>query len=79
MPWLWIIVETLPKFAFLLGAKFRKYVGHSAHVTNCRFSVDRMHVITTGGADHAVFQWRFVAEGVGLDDDIPDQHGVCYI
>lgn len=57
------------------GAKFRKYVGHSAHVTNCRFSADKSRVITTGGADHAVFQWRFLADGVGTDDDMPDQHG----
>ena len=53
-----------------LGAKFRKYVGHSAHVTNVRFSHDKMHVISTGGGDHAVFQWRFVPEGVNaLEND----------
>ncbi|KAL5008221.1 hypothetical protein ScPMuIL_013802 [Solemya velum] len=53
------------------GAKFRKYVGHSAHVTNVRFSHDKQRVISTGGADHAVFQWRFYPEG-GLGDDLPD-------
>ena len=57
------------------GAKFRKYVGHSAHVTNCRFSTDKTHVITTGGGDHAIFQWMYLPEGIGADDDIPDQHG----
>ena len=57
------------------GAKFRKYVGHSAHVTNVRFSSDKTRVISTGGADHAIFQWRFLADGVGADDDVPDQHG----
>ena len=51
------------------GAKFRKYVGHSSHVTNCRFSADKSRVITTGGADHAVFQWRFVGEGSTFDED----------
>ncbi|XP_064621338.1 echinoderm microtubule-associated protein-like 6 [Lineus longissimus] len=51
------------------GAKFRKYVGHSAHVTNARFSHDKQRVITTGGGDHAVFQWRFVPEGMAGDDD----------
>lgn len=46
------------------GAKFKKYIGHSAHVTNVRWSNDLQWVISTGGADHAVFQWRFLPEGV---------------
>lgn len=46
------------------GAKFRKYVGHSAHVTNVRWSHDFQWVLSTGGADHSVFQWRFVPEGI---------------
>lgn len=45
------------------GAKFRKYVGHSAHVTNVRFSHNQQHVISLGGADHAIFQWRFLPGG----------------
>ena len=45
------------------GAKFRKYVGHSAHVTNVRFTCDHRHVISLGGADHAIFQWRFLPGG----------------
>ncbi|ELK36980.1 Echinoderm microtubule-associated protein-like 5 [Myotis davidii] len=44
------------------GAKFRKYIGHSAHVTNVRWSHDHQWVISIGGADHAVFQWRFIPE-----------------
>ena len=47
----------------ILGAKFRRYVGHSAHVTNVRFSCDGSYVISTGGADHSIFQWRFIPEG----------------
>nr|XP_013013809.1 echinoderm microtubule-associated protein-like 6 [Cavia porcellus] len=49
------------------GAKFRKYVGHSAHVTNVRWSHDFQWVLSTGGADHSVFQWRFIPEGVSND------------
>ncbi|KAK3093757.1 hypothetical protein FSP39_019782 [Pinctada imbricata] len=52
------------------GGKFRKYVGHSAHVTNVRFSHDKSHVISTGGADHAVFQWKFLPDG--STEHIPD-------
>ncbi|KAL5463172.1 hypothetical protein EMCRGX_G032049 [Ephydatia muelleri] len=45
------------------GANFKKYVGHSAHVTNVRFSADKHHLITLGGGDHAIFQWRFIPDG----------------
>lgn len=51
-------------FLFQTGAKFKKYIGHSAHVTNVRWSNDLQWVVSTGGADHAVFQWRFLPEGV---------------
>ncbi|KAA8578091.1 hypothetical protein FQN60_011515, partial [Etheostoma spectabile] len=47
-----------------IGAKFKKYIGHSAHVTTVRWSSDLQWVVSTGGADHAVFQWRFLPEGV---------------
>ena len=48
----------------LAAAKFKKYIGHSAHVTNVRWSHDLQWVVSTGGADHSVFQWRFLPEGV---------------
>ncbi|KAM9770291.1 LOW QUALITY PROTEIN: echinoderm microtubule-associated protein-like 6 [Menidia menidia] len=46
------------------GAKYKRYPGHSAHVTGVRWSSDLQWVVSTGGADHAVFQWRFLPEGV---------------
>lgn len=36
---------------FRLQAKHKRYLGHSAHVTNIRFSHDDKHVISTGGDD----------------------------
>lgn len=60
-----ILSPYIPTILFLFsGAKFRKYVGHSAHVTNVRWSHDFQWVLSTGGADHSVFQWRFVPEGI---------------
>lgn len=32
--------------------------GHSEHVTNAVFVADDSYVISTGGADNAIFQWR---------------------
>lgn len=60
------------------GAKFRKYVGHSAHVTNVRFSHDMMRVISVGGGDHAIFQWRYLPEG-SHGDDTDDADGGAYL
>ena len=60
---------------FFLGAKFKKYVGYPAHVTNVRFMCDKHHVISVGGADNAIFQWKFISAGedgsgqVGGDSD----------
>jgi hypothetical protein len=34
------------------------YVGHSSHVSDIRFSPDGRRVVSTGGHDRAVFQWR---------------------
>lgn len=49
-------------FILVLGAKFKKYLGHSAHVTNVRWSHDHQWVVSIGGADHSVFQWKFVPD-----------------
>ena len=51
-----------------LGAKFKKYLGHSAHVTNVRFTYNQSHVISVGGADNAIFQWKFIPPGGGVAD-----------
>lgn len=60
-----LIVLNLRNTACLsTAAKFKKYIGHSAHVTNVRWSHDLQWVVSTGGADHSVFQWRFLPEGV---------------
>jgi len=42
-------------------AKYKKYVGHSAHVTNCRFTAGDKKLVTTGGADTSVMVWNHVS------------------
>jgi len=38
-------------------AKFKEYVGHSAHVTNVRWSSDGAYLMSVGGADMSVVVW----------------------
>ena len=41
-------------------------------MTNVRFSSDHSKVITTGGADQSIFQWRFFPEGSRDSQALPD-------
>ena len=58
------------------NAKFKKYVGHSAHVTNVRWTNDDRRLISVGGADTSVMVWSHVRaqgrEDVGGDSDDSD-------
>lgn len=49
---------------------FNKYVGHSSHVTNVRFTSTNNYLISTGGNDKAIFQWKFIKD---KDDDNEDK------
>jgi len=40
------------------GDQGKYYQGHSSHVTNVKFSPSSSHLISTGGHDLSVFQWR---------------------
>ncbi|XP_032820802.2 echinoderm microtubule-associated protein-like 6 isoform X1 [Petromyzon marinus] len=59
--------------SFKRGAKFRKYVGHSAPVTCARWSQDSTWLVSIGGTDHSLFQWRFIPEGVPVSDAPPQE------
>ena len=39
-------------------SSFKTYDGHAAHVTNVQFAFGDAHVISVGGGDRCVFQWR---------------------
>lgn len=38
-------------------AKFKEYVGHSAHVTNVRWAYDSSRLVSIGGADMSMIVW----------------------
>ena len=40
------------------GGGFNDYTGHVSNLTNCRWTADDSFLITTGGHDRSVFQWK---------------------
>ena len=44
------------------NASFIQFHGHSAHVTNLKFTFDDQYLVTTGGDDSCVFLWKTVKE-----------------
>ncbi len=45
------------------AAKPRTYVGHASHVTNVAFSAEDRFVLSAGGNDKCIIQWRVVGGG----------------
>merc|ERR1719198_1871101 len=48
-------------------APFKSFSGHSSHVMNIRFLKDDTHVVSVGGKDRAVFQWKYYPKRVARD------------
>ena len=43
------------------SAPAREYTGHSAHVMNVRFTGHDGVVVSVGGNDGSIFQWRVIS------------------
>lgn len=50
----------LYNYPALKGHASVQFKGHSSHVMNARFTADDQYLITVGGGDKAVMQWRVV-------------------
>lgn len=48
-------------------AHFNKYGGHSAHVTNVKFLQNNQYVISTGGGEKSIFQWKYIDNDIQED------------
>lgn len=44
----------------LFQAPSHIYSGHSSHVTNVDFLCEDSHLISTGGKDTSIMQWRVI-------------------
>ena len=59
-----------PVFGF--KQRFRSYHGHGSHVRDARFSYDSDYVISAGGSDMSIFQWRHVIPNQIYVQNLPD-------
>ncbi|EGR30797.1 hypothetical protein IMG5_123400 [Ichthyophthirius multifiliis] len=50
-----------------------KFTGHSSHVTNVRFLKDSSYIISVGGEEKSVFQWKYI-KGQDEPDEEENQY-----
>lgn len=62
---------------FLCQAPSYKYEGHGSHVTNVRFTYNDSHLLSMGGKDTCILQWRVKRAGTGDDKDLLPSSSVC--
>jgi hypothetical protein len=60
-------------------APSKDYGGHSSHVMNVKYLYDDTHVVSVGGNDMAVFQWKVLAsEPWGGENTEPVEVGAAH-
>lgn len=84
-----LITATADDFGFVKLFKFpspvekaasKQYIGHSSHVTKVRFHKKFNYLMSTGGLDKSIFQWKYELDQAGVeeeneidDDDLDDE------
>ena len=53
--------------SFVNKAKHKRYVGHSAHVTNVRFSNSGSYLVSLGGNDTSILIWKVLLPTSDID------------
>ena len=51
-------------------AAYNQYNGHSSHVTTVRFMSNNKYVISTGGNDKSIFQFKFTFDSDQEEEDV---------
>ena len=59
--------------SYVKKAAHNTYKGHSSHVTNVRFSAKEDFVISTGGNDKAIIQWKFIDNKKEREEEVNGQ------
>jgi len=62
-------------------AKFKSYIGHASHVKNLTFTQDNRYIISLGGHDCSIFQWRYIPkypDRLPTDKNDPDLIAVAH-
>ena len=56
------------------GSPFSVESGHASHVTNVRWNSNSKWVVSTGGNDRCVFQWKLIKEEE-VDESVHEMDG----
>lgn len=60
-----MVIQVDSCFLFSLQAPSHKYDGHGSHVTNVCFTHSDSHLLSMGGKDTCILQWRVMGGGSG--------------
>lgn len=48
--------------AYTSGQSYNRYSGHAGHVSNVRFSYKDEYLVSLGGKEKSIIQWKFTNE-----------------